>query len=176
MHAGRRKRKHAVRSSPRIFPLFGAAGGRGVHAEDGIKGRHREVGVEAERHIPLLGAGDRVHAQRAFADESVTVQVAPHMHMPERKKLAMMPSFRHTVELFLGRHLAMDEHVPGVRAGIGRLRLLYGVDGFLDGVVAVGMDGDLASAPGGIAPRGPANRSRGMVKEPLFRRCRGRVP
>ena len=41
----------------------------------------------------------------------------------------------------------MDEHVPGVRAGISRLRLLNGVDGFLNGVVAVGMDGDLASAP-----------------------------
>lgn len=36
---------------------------------------------------------------------------------------------------------------PGVRAGISRLRLLNGVDGFLNGVVAVGMDGDLASAP-----------------------------
>lgn len=37
--------------------------------------------------------------------------------------------------------------MPGVRAGIGRLCLLNGVDGFFDGVVAVGMDGNLAPAP-----------------------------
>ena len=59
------------------------------------------------------------------------------MHMTD-KEVGDDAELRHAVELFLGRHLAMDEHVPGVRAGIGRLRLLYGVDGFLNGVVAVG--------------------------------------
>mgnify|MGYP000615150188 CR=1 FL=1 len=82
------------------LPALGTAGGCGVHAEDGIKGRHREVGMEAKRHIPLLGAGDRIHAQRTFADEHVTVQIAPYMHVPD-KKVGNNAELRHAVKLFL---------------------------------------------------------------------------
>ena len=136
-----------IRAEHRAALGFAVHGG--MDGEHGHLRQHRRVGVERERQPLPHRASGGIKARRPIrAEEDVPVPVAP---VPDVQPVERGQDARllHAPDVLVGRHLAMDDQMPGVLAGAAGLRPFHRRDDGFDGPDAVAVDGKLA------APRMP---------------------
>ena len=113
---------------------------------DGLHGhlrQHRGVGVQGEAQAQARRAAAGVNARGALRPEKdVVVAVAPVPDV-QAEKGGPQAHGLHARQLFVRRHLAVDEQVAGVPAGTAGLGFFHGADGGFDSAVAVAVDDGL---------------------------------